>query len=90
MASPGKAGHGEAWQDRAWRGRARDFMSCDAELCPNWTGQGCICGVLGLGRPEHEEEDQCCEDWDDPSHYHCYWCGGTCSFMGHGDCANST
>ena len=22
--------------------------ACDAELCPNWTGQGCICDVLGL------------------------------------------
>lgn len=24
---------------------------CDAELCPNWTGQGCICEVLDLPAP---------------------------------------
>ena len=23
------------------------MSACDAELCPNWTGQGCICAVLG-------------------------------------------
>lgn len=23
-------------------------MACEAELCRNWTGQGCICEVLGL------------------------------------------
>jgi len=23
---------------------------CDAELCPHWTGQGCICDVLDLQR----------------------------------------
>lgn len=48
-------------------------MSCEAELCGNWTGDGCICGVLGLvpdlynddgskRRPEVDEED---EDEDD-------------------------
>lgn len=21
---------------------------CGAELCPNWTGDGCICVILGL------------------------------------------
>ncbi|XBB66841.1 hypothetical protein ABFU82_22455 [Nocardioides sp. WV_118_6] len=24
--------------------------SCDAELCPHWTGHGCICDVMGLER----------------------------------------
>ncbi len=25
-------------------------MNCDAEMCENWTGQGCICAVLDLPR----------------------------------------
>ena len=23
-------------------------MRCDAELCPRWTGQGCICAVMDM------------------------------------------
>ena len=33
-------------------------MRCEAELCPNWTGQGCICEVLDLDRPEPEVDDE--------------------------------
>lgn len=28
--------------------------SCEAELCPYWTGQGCACTVLGIERTEAE------------------------------------
>jgi hypothetical protein len=31
---------------------------CEAEMCQYWTGQGCICEVLGLESDEHQEEDE--------------------------------
>lgn len=31
---------------------------CDAELCPSWTGDGCICQVFGLERKPLEEDDE--------------------------------
>lgn len=30
---------------------------CDAEMCPNWTGHGCICEVMDLDRADR---DECC------------------------------
>lgn len=33
-------------------------MSCTAEMCPYWTGHGCICAVLNL-------ELQCIHEMDD-------------------------
>lgn len=34
---------------------------CEAELCPNWSGDGdvCPCAVFGLERPAVEEPDPC-------------------------------
>lgn len=25
------------------------MSDCEAELCHNWTGEGCICSVMGTG-----------------------------------------
>jgi hypothetical protein len=33
-------------------------MSCDAELCPYWTGDGCACAVFGIERPAPPDEDE--------------------------------
>lgn len=32
-------------------------MVCPQELCVNWTGQGCVCAVLDLPRPETDDEE---------------------------------
>lgn len=43
---------------------------CKAELCVNWTGQGCICAVLDI-EPDTEEavpkEREACERCDTPA-----------------------
>ena len=41
----------------------RTASRCDAEMCPYWTGQGCICEVFDLHYParlpiEEEEEEE--------------------------------
>lgn len=41
-------------------------MTCEAELCPNWTGFGCVCEVLGLPVDDDPWEDEavpCCRCW---------------------------
>lgn len=31
-------------------------MKCRAELCPTWTGQGCICTAIGLEPPLSDDD----------------------------------
>lgn len=41
------------------------MSACDAELCPNWAGFGCVCDAFDLDRPTVEPECAdcgCCED----------------------------
>lgn len=70
------------------------MIRCEAEMCRNWTGQGCACEFLGMEpnvvREDGDEDDGygCCdicgEDLSDgSSHYHCPHCGVPCSSMGH-------
>jgi len=33
------------------------MSACDQELCPQWSGSGCVCEVFSLDRPERC--DQC-------------------------------
>jgi hypothetical protein len=35
---------------------------CNAELCINWTGSGCICDVMGLDKHEarHDRTEETC------------------------------
>jgi hypothetical protein len=33
---------------------------CEAELCPNWTGHGCICVAIGI-----EPETLACRECED-------------------------
>jgi hypothetical protein len=40
------------------------MSGCDAELCANWTGQGCICEVLDLPRRVIPASDLDLEDQD--------------------------
>lgn len=37
-------------------------MTCDAELCPYWTGQGCICEVIDLPRGQDAPVHACPPD----------------------------
>lgn len=31
------------------------MSSCEAELCPYWTGQGCACDFLDISEEERQE-----------------------------------
>jgi hypothetical protein len=49
---------------------------CNAELCINWTGSGCICDVMGLDKDEARVEAEGVEDvvpicdmCDDPAEF---------------------
>jgi hypothetical protein len=50
---------------------------CNAELCINWTGSGCICDVMGLDKEEarlSEPEEETavaptCDRCDDPARF---------------------
>lgn len=49
-------------------------MSCDAELCEYWTGQGCICEVMGIERAERCDSFQDgirCADPAEPGEMFC-------------------
>lgn len=39
------------------------MIQCDAELCPFWTGFGCVCAVFDLDPYELEEDDDDYIDW---------------------------
>lgn len=46
-------------------------MSCDAELCENWAGFGCVCDALGI-------EPDCPHSWflrPESDTYECVFCG---------------
>lgn len=32
-------------------------MTCDQEMCPHWGGDGCVCAVLDIQRPNPGCED---------------------------------
>lgn len=38
-------------------------MSCQAEMCPYWTGQGCACDVLAIEPEDREQAQQAVRDW---------------------------
>lgn len=40
-------------------------MNCEAELCLNWTGQGCICAVLDIPPAVERWNDGVDDDEDD-------------------------
>ena len=60
------------------------MSACDAELCPNWAGFGCVCDALALDRPTVESDDcaDCGHVRDDhnaPDHGGaCFVCGIDC------------
>lgn len=46
-------------------------MSCNAEMCPNWTGHGCICDVMDI-----DDDDRCAHEWiDTGTNEQCDHCG---------------
>lgn len=57
-------------------------MNCDAEMCENWTGHGCICAVLDLPRTTSTDCADCGHVMDDhnaPDHGgDCFVCGLDC------------
>ena len=34
------------------------MSGCDAELCPNWAGFGCVCEALGIDPPPTETDEE--------------------------------
>jgi len=54
------------------------MSTCDAELCPNWTGHGCICEVLDLPKEARWGICRHCgdhtEQGDDPAPTLCVMC----------------
>lgn len=53
------------------------MMRCGAELCPNWTGEGCTCQALGIDPPSARHDDRCacdeCQPWEYGYEGHGYW-----------------
>lgn len=37
------------------------MSDCDQEMCPFWAGDGCVCSVVGIERPEPGCDD--CGRW---------------------------
>jgi hypothetical protein len=34
------------------------MSGCEAELCPNWAGFGCVCDALGIDSCDHQWLDR--------------------------------